>query len=120
MLAEETRQEPFLPMMSHEQKENDPVDEMSSIDKVNVCKNVKSYKIMFKKDDSAAEKRGGDVKRRSKTRFNNFCDPFLMICTCCRSRSRSKVPEEKRRNIRRLILQFLQFFRPGKVEPFQI
>ena len=37
-----------------------------------------------------------------------------------RSRSRSKVPEEKRRNIRKLILQFLQFFRPGRVEPFNI
>ena len=37
-----------------------------------------------------------------------------------RPRTKSKVPEEKRRNIRRLILQFLQFFRPVTVEPFRI
>ena len=75
---------------------------------------------MFKKDEPAAEKRGGDFEIRSETRFDNFYDLNLLICTSCRSRSRSKVPEGKRRNIRRLILQFLQFFRPGKVEPFQI
>ena len=45
---------------------------------------------------------------------------FLAYAPPPRPRTKSKVPEEKRRNIRRLILQFLQFFRPVTVEPFRI
>ena len=73
MLAEQKRQ---FTSMSEEQQEADPVGEISSIDKVNVCvaTNVKSYKIMFKKDEPAAEKRGGDFEIRSETRFDNFYD----------------------------------------------
>merc|ERR1712083_192164 len=48
------------------------------------------------KDESVVDMRGREEKRRKRTR----------------PRTKSKVPEEKRRNIRRLILQFLQFFRP--------
>merc|ERR1711953_467862 len=44
------------------------------------------------KDESVVDKRGREEKRRKRTR----------------PRTKSKVPEEKRRNIRRLILQFLQ------------
>ena len=71
--------------------------------------------------------------RRSKPRsrifyFHNFrffltifvFPHYLLVIIFFLCRSKSKVPEEKRRNIRRLIAQFLQFFRPGTVQPFTI
>ena len=65
----------FSPM-SNEQKETHLVGESSSIDKVSNLhqKNVKSYEIMsiYMKDESGTEKRGGDVDRKSETRFDNL------------------------------------------------
>ena len=117
MLAEQKRQ---FTSMSEEQQEADPVGEKSSIDKVNICVATKLLNHVQEGWTCGRKERWGFWNQKRDKVRQLLRSQLILICTFCRSRSRSKVPEGKRRNIRRLILQFLQFFRPGKVEPFQI